>query len=245
MENKKVCPYCGNSGQIKFISANRKSIAVDKYNKPLVEYSYYTCPCVNNKVISETYNKLSGTPDVTLAEAIYAGKFAGFRNLVIHGSEEKFLFLVKATMLLHANYHRTFEILNGIELVQKYYVEQRPGTFRSLSDLEAKDLLIFLFDAAPENKVQNTTVFEVIKNRLRMNSLEKRLKKEEVYRPTWVYTTSQESITKSKEYSSDAGQLLKTHFTWLNLEDYDTPFKAAGPESLQKRSAAQDITGDI
>lgn len=243
MEDKKVCPYCGNLGQIKFISNDRKSVAVDKYGKSLEEFSYYTCPCINNKIISESYNKLSGMPDITLEEAITAGKFAGFRNLVLFGNEQKFLFLVKATMLLHANYHRTFEFLNGIELVQKYYVEQPQGVHRSLTDLENKDLVIFMFDAAPENRAQNTTVFEVIKSRLRMNSPDKLFKKEKVERPTWVYAASQEAITKSKEYSLDAGQLLKTDFTWLNLEEYKTSFKTS--TVIKMRFTAQDKTGNL
>ena len=245
MEYKKLCPYCHDSGQIKFKAKDRANVALDKYGKPVEEYSYYTCLCVNNRAIALTYNKLSGMPDITLPEMIAAGNFAGFRNLVLYGNEKKFLHLVKATMVLHANYHHTFELLNGIELVQKYYVEQPQGIHRSIQDLEEKNLVVFMFDSAPDNKAQNTTVFEVIKSRNRMNNPAKIFNKERVSRPTWIFTPSQEGITKSKEHSQDVATLLSTDFEWKSLEGYKTPFKAESSETSKKRSVTQDNLGDI
>jgi hypothetical protein len=245
VEEKKPCPYCNDSGQIKFEDPEKKSFAWNKQGKPLVEYCYYTCPCINNKVVNKSFNKLSGIPDITLEETIAAGRFAGFRNLILYGNERKFLHLVKATMVLHANYHHTFEFLNGIELVQKYYVEQPQGVYRCLQDLEDKDMVIFMFDSAPDNKAQNTTVFEVIKSRNRMNDPAQIVKKERVLRPTWIYTQSQEGITKSKEYSQDVANLFSTDFSWLSLEGYKTPFNAPSSDTMKKRSKTQDSLGDI
>lgn len=245
MENKVICPYCGDSGQIKFILPEKKSFYSDKHGKPIESYSYYTCFCINNKVVSKSFNKLSGIPDITLDQTIQAGRFAGFRNLILYGNEQKFLHLVKATMVLHANYHHTFEFLNGIELVTKYYVQQPPGVFRTLTDLESKDLVIFLFDAAPENKAQNTTVFEVVKNRFRMNSPQNLKDKIRVERPTWIYSTSKEALKQSKEYSIDMEPLFLDYFTWVDLENYTTPFEVNKTSSSKKRSKAQDALGNL
>jgi hypothetical protein len=244
IENKKVCPYCGDSGQIKFRLPDKDLIAIDKFGKPVEAYSYYTCFCLNNKVVSKSFNKLVGAPDITPEQAIQAGKFAGFRNLIILGNEQKFLHLVKATMVLHANYHHTFEFLNGIELVHKYYVQQPPGVFRSLADLENKDLVIFIFDAAPENKAQNTTIFEVVRNRLRMNNPEDLNKLRRVGRPTWIYSTTQASLEQSKEYSSEIKALMG-YFTQIDLDNYTTPFEINVSSSSKKRSEAQDILGNL
>ena len=244
MENIEACPYCGDSGQIKFRLPDKKSLALDKSGKPVDAYSYYTCFCINNKVVSKSFNKLSGIPSITPEQTIQAGKFAGFRNLIILGHEQKFLHLVKATMVLHANYHHTFEFLNGIELVHKYYVQQPVGVFRTLSDLEQKDLVIFIFDAAPENKAQNTTIFEVVKNRFRMNSPEDQNKLKRVSRPTWIYSKSQASLEQSKEYSADIKPLLE-YFTWVDLDKYITPFEVAVASSSKKRSEAQNALGNL
>lgn len=244
VESNKVCSYCGDSGQIRFKSPDKKNTALDKLGNPIESYSYYTCFCVNNKVVSKSFNKLSGTPDITPEQAILAGKFAGFRNLIVLGNEQKFLHLVKATMVLHANYHHTFEFLNGIELVHKYYVQQPPGVFRSLSDLESKDLVIFIFDAAPENRAQNTTIFEVVKNRFRMNDPDAQNKLKRVIRPTWIYASSQAALESSKEYSADIKPLLE-YFSWVDLDKYTTPFEVRVSSSSKKRSAAQDILGNL
>jgi hypothetical protein len=244
MENKKVCPYCGDSGQIKFKLPDKQGVALDKNGASLEAYSYYTCFCVNNKLISKSFNKLVGIPDITPEQAITAGKFAGFKNLVLYGDELKFLHLVKATMLLHANYHHTFEFLNGIELVHKYYVEQPPGIYRSLSDLENKDLVIFIFDASPANKAQNTTVFEVVRNRYRMNDPDKVIRKERIARPTWVYALTKVSLEQSKEYSAEIKPLLDT-FEWVNLDNYKVTFAGSENLSFKKRSRAQDSIGKL
>lgn len=244
MENQKICPYCGDSGQIKFRLPDKIGPALDKQGKPIESYSYYTCFCINNRVVSKSFNKLIGAPDITPEQAIQAGKFAGFKNLIILGNEQKFLHLVKATMVLHANYHHTFEFLNGIELVHKYYVQQPIGVFRCLTDLENKDLVIFIFDAAPENKAQNTTVFEVVKNRLRMNSPDAQNKLKRVERPTWIYSRTQASLEQSKEYSAEIRDLLQ-YFTWINLDNYTTPFEVNVSSSSNKRSETQNVLGNL
>lgn len=242
MNTKTICPYCGGSGQIKFKPIDKEEVARDKQNKPIEAYSYYTCFCINNRVVSKSFNKISGIPDITPEEAIAAGKFAGFKNFLIHGNEQKFLHLVKATMVLHANYHHTFEFLNGLELVQKYYVQQPPGIFRSLSDLDNKDLLIFIFDASPSNKAVNATVFEVVKNRFRMNNPEKVLNKSRIERPTWIYSMTKDSLKQSKEYSADIEPLLQ-YFTWLDLDNYKVSFGGKEIPSSKKRSNTQNIVG--
>ena len=242
MNAKIVCPYCGDSGQIKFKPVDKEEIAKDKQNKPIESHSYYTCFCINNKVVSKSFNKIAGIPDITPEQAIVAGRFAGFKNFLIHGNEQKFLHLVKATMILHANYHHTFEFINGLELVHKYYVQQPPGIFRSLDDLNSKDLLILIFDASPDNKAQNTTVLEVVKNRFRMNNPEKVINKSRIERPTWIYSRTKDSLKQSKEYSSDIAPILE-YFTWLDLDAYNVSFGGKEISSLKKRSKAQDIVG--
>ena len=244
MENEKKCPYCNDIGQIKFRLPDKKDVPRDKFGNPIEAYSYYTCFCVNNKLVTKSFNKLHGTQDVTPEDTIKAGKFAGFRNLVLYGDERKFLFLVKATMVLHANYHHTFEFLNGIELVHKYYVEQAPGIYRSLADLEDKDLVIFVFDASPDNKAQNTTVLEVVKSRVRMNDTTKSVNKERVERPTWIYSPSIEALEKSKEYSAGIQQYLEC-FERLNLDKYEVPFSLEGAEPSRKRSKLQSNLGKL
>jgi hypothetical protein len=221
MQNENVCPYCGGAGQI--IDRDRKNFTFDKSGKPLEEYRYYTCFCINNKIVSKSFTKLYGIPDITPDGTIKAGKFGGFKNLVIYGNEQKFLHLVKATMVLHANYHHTFEFVNGTELVHKYFVEQPRGITRHLPDLENKDMVIFIFDASTENKAQSRAVFEVVKNRFRMNNPEKLAKKEKIERPTWVYSSNSDSLKSSKEYSPELAPYL-SRYEERDLKSYAVPF---------------------
>jgi hypothetical protein len=242
--SEKVCQYCKGVGQIRV--QEKKEVLLDKHGKPLDEYSYYTCFCVNNKLISNSFNKLRGVPDITLEDAKQAGEIAGLRNLLISGSEQKFLHLVKSTMVLHANYPHTFEFLNGVELVQKYYVEQPEKVTRSLLDLEEKSLVIFIFDACNENKAQSKAVFEVIKNRWRMNNFNKCLaKKEKIDRPTWVYAPNEEMLIASKEYSQELKPYLE-NFDKLDVssETYKiTSFEVRNTETSGSRPSTQDSLG--
>lgn len=231
MPNENVCPYCNGAEQIR-IPADRPKM-LDRHGKPMQDFLYYTCFCVNNRAISKKFNQLSGIPDITPSEALTAGNFAGFRNFLIFGPEMKFWHLVKATMVLHANYHRTFEVLNGYDVIKRYYVEQPDGVQRSLDDLENRDLLVFVFDASMENRAQNKVVFEVIKRRTRMNNPEALKRGEKISRPTWIYAPSKEQFKESKEYSTDIEELVED-FKVLPLAKYKVPF--AVKERLGKKA---------
>lgn len=239
MPIEEKCPYCKGSGQIRLKAEKaEKSSMLDRHGKPMDVVRYYTCFCINNRIISKTYNQLAGVPDITPDQALKAGKFAGFCNYLIFGSEMKFWHLVKSTMILHANYHRTFEILNGYDVVKRYYVEQADGIIRSLEDLEDRDLLIFVFDASMENKAQNKVVFEVIKRRVRMNDPEAIEKGEKIRRPTWIFAPSKENFKDSKEYSADIEELV-TDFRILDMKKYTVPFKVR--EKVRTRNVNQDL----
>ncbi len=239
---EKVCKYCKGTGQIKI--SEKKDFLFDKYGKLLDEYKYYTCFCVNNKLVSNSFNKLRGVPEIMLEDAKQAGKIAGFRNLLIYGSEQKFLHLVKSMMVLHANYHHTFELINGVELVQKYYVEQPQGVTRSLLDLEEKNLVIFIFDACNDNKAQSKAVFEVIKNRFRMNDYSKD-KKDKIDRPTWIYAPNEEALLASKEYSQDIKPYLANFYKLdISSEVYKvSTFEVNDNQNNISRPSVQDNLG--
>lgn len=229
-----VCPYCKNTGQIAF--KEEKTYILDRNGNKIYDDRYYTCFCVNNRIISKQFNQLTGVPDITPQEALFSAQFAGFKNFLIFGNEMKFWHLVKATMLLHANFHRTFEILNGYDVIKRYYVEQPDGVVRSIDDLEDRDLLVFVFDASMENKAQNKVVFEVIKRRVRMNNPDDIKENKKIYRPTWIYAPTKEGFKDSKEYSSDIEELI-ADFGTLNLNKYPTPF------SVKERKSSKKIAG--
>lgn len=234
MEKGDNCPYCKGTGQIPLKSdPKRKSTMLDRNGKPMQVARYYTCFCVNNRIISKAYNQLSGIPDISPKQALEAGKFAGFHNLLIFGNDTKFFHLVKATFILHANYHRSFEILNGYDVIKKYYVEQANGVHRSLEDLENRDLLVFIFDATMENKAQNKVVFEVIKRRIRMNNPEDMAAGRKITHPTWIYAPSQENFKDSKEYSEEIEELL-IDFEKRDLKKYKVPFSVREKAAKKK-----------
>lgn len=238
MSEKDICPYCKNTGQIRVKS--RKTQMCDRNGNPMEDFSYYTCFCVNNRIISKKYNRLLGIPDITPKEALNAGKFAGFHNFLIFGDEIKFLHLVKSTMILHANFHRTFEMLNGYDVIKKYYVEQQDTIQHSIDELENKDLLIFIFDVSMENKAQNKVVFEVIKRRVRMND-PRATRKDKIQRPTWIYSPTKEDFKESKEYSTEIERLIEDFYV-LDLKKYNVSFKTKEKRQSQSRiSLSQDL----
>jgi hypothetical protein len=237
-----VCPYCSDTGQIRL--KQKKAFMVDRNGKPMEEYRYYTCFCVNNRTISNQYNQLAGIPAITPEQALKASKFAGLRNLLLFGHSLKFLHLVKSMMVLHANYHKTFEMLNGYDVIKKYYVEQPTGEHRSIADLEEMDLLVFTFDTSMENRAQNRVVFEVIKRRCRMNDPTKMQQGKPVDKPTWIYASSQENFKESKEYSADIEELIE-FFTTLNLSKYSVPFKVKESTAVRQGIDINQSVGDL
>ena len=240
---EKVCQYCKGTGQI--MIPGKKGFP-NKFGQVQDSYYYYTCVCINNKLINNIFGRLRGVPDITFEDAKQAGKIAGFKNLVIYGNEQKFLHLVKSMMVLHANYHHTFEFLNGTELVQKYYVEQPQGIDRTLSDVENKDLVVLMFDTSTKNIAQSSVVFEVIKDRFRMNDFSKSASKtEDIKYPTWVYARNEETLLSSKEYSIELRPYLdKFDKLDMSSDAYKiSTFEVIDTETSSVRASTQDGLG--
>lgn len=220
--NEPVCKYCGGTGQIR-----TKGRVKEFRGRKIYEEDASPCVCIMNKHLSERFKQLASVPDAAPEDAIKAAKRYArdtfkdmsdldramaspskrfeHRNLIFVGDETLFFYILKSYFLFFYKYNK-FEFLEGLEVVQKYYVEQHDGTHRSLYDLNKFDLLVLSFTSKPNNVAMQDNILEVIKNRSNLNY------------PTWIYTPTIEGLTIAKEYSEPLQQYI-TNFNKCSVNN--------------------------
>lgn len=220
--SKFKCPYCEDTGQIR----TEGRVKVFR-GREIHEDDASLCICVMNKFISEKFEQLGSLPDALPKDSIKAAKrYAAdtykttpekdrvaskrfkHRNLIFTGSENHFFYILKSYFLFFYKYHK-FEFLDGLQVVQKYYVEQANGESRSLYDLNDFDLLVLSFTSKPTNKAMEDCVLEVVKNRSNLG------------KATWIYSTNLESLKTAKEYSDPMDQYLEGYSKCNVLQQFD------------------------
>jgi len=213
-----ACLYCKDTGQIRTKGREREA-----RGRVFYEEDAKPCVCVLNKFISDRFEPLGSISDATPNDAILAakryskdtykdlkiedrdpGKRFEHRNLIMHGNESYFYYILKSYLLFFYKFH-TFEFMDGLQIVQHYYVEQPEGEHRSLYDLNAKDLMVISFTSKPNNSALHDVVLEVIKNRHNLN------------KATWIYSETPQSLLTSKEYTEALNQYIKD-FPRCNIE---------------------------
>lgn len=243
------CSYCKDTGQI------RTTGRVKEFRGRMIqEEDASPCICVMNKSLSERFKQLGITPDAIPGDAIKAAKrYADdtykktkeadrvaskrfqHRNLIFHGKESLFFYVLKCYFLFFYKYHK-FEFLEGLQVVQKYYVEQPNGEHRSLYDLNELDLLVISFTSKPNNVALQDVVLEVIKNRSNLG------------KATWIYTPTMENLRICKEYSEPMGMYLESYSKCnigsnFNYEGYESGSQA-NPADI-KKVVSKNLANDI
>jgi hypothetical protein len=209
------CPYCGDTGQIR-----TKGRVKEFRGRKIYEEDASPCICVLNKYLSERFNQFNGIPDAMPRDSIKAAKryaqdtFKNLtdeqikkkqasqrfqhRDLIFSGDEEQFFYILKSYFLFFYKYQK-FEFLDGLQVVQKYYVEQPNGEYRTLYHLNEFDLLVLSFTSKPNNVAMQDVVLEVIKNRHNLG------------KPTWIYSPTIEGLRTSKEFSEPLGRYIEAY----------------------------------
>lgn len=243
------CQYCGDTGQIR-----TKGRVKEFRGRKIFEEDASPCVCVLNKFISERFEQLSSIPDALPVDAIKAAKrytvdtyktlkeedrvaIKRFqhRNLIFSGEQSLFSYILKSYFLFFYKFQK-FEFLEGLKVVQKYYVEQPDGEHRSLYDLNEFDLLVISFTSKPNNVALQDVILEVVKNRFNLG------------KATWVYSETAEGLTVSKEYSSGIEKYLNEFVKCnagasFNYEGYLSESQANPAEN--KKVASKKLATDF
>jgi len=207
------CSLCKDTGQIRTLGRVRTF-----RGREIQEEDASPCVCVLNRQMSEKFEKLGGVPDALPEDSIKAAKRYSMdtfskltddekkdkspskrfqhRSLIFTGSESCFFYIMKSYFLFFYKYQR-FEYLEGLQVVQKYYVEQPDGSHRTLYDLGNFDLLVLSFTSRPNNSAMQEVVLEVVKNRAALG------------KPTWIYCPTIEGLRISKEFSPPMDKYLE------------------------------------
>ena len=250
--NDVKCPYCQDTGQIR-----TKGRVKEFRGRKIYEEDASPCVCVLNKYLSEQFRQFGKLPDATPRDAIKAAKryatdtFKGLsdeakavtpsitrfqhRDLIFSGEEDLFFYLLKSYFLFFYKFQK-FEFIDGLQVVQKYYVEQPDGEHRSLYHLSEFDLLVISFTSKPDNKAMQDTVLEVIKNRHNLG------------KPTWIYSPTVEGLRTAKEFSEPLGRYLEgfgkcNSSTNFNYEGFEGGVQV-NPADL-KKTASKELANDI
>jgi len=191
MNEQAVCPYCKGSlfignGYIEKIVSGKK--ALYPYARP--------CYCEVNRQIGVRFPALGALPDIPPKDAVVAFKNYRDQNILFHGKETDFLYIVKSFFMNEWN-TRDYIIHEGMEIVQEYHVPKKDGTWRTISTLNQYDLLALLFTSYTHYDTLQNCVLDIIKNRLRLE------------KPTWLYAKDDNELQNAKEFSSDLKPFLE------------------------------------
>jgi len=206
------CPYCKDSS---FLHIQTKQ---DR-EKAKIGESIIPCCCTNAALINKKFPTLMTVADPPAEEFISIAKKLTetkndkrqIKNYVFFGNEKKFFYLFKSIMLFYWNSVRSFELLDGIQIVHNYFVGKDE---RTLYDLQRYKLLGICFISIANNKAMDTTILDAVRNRLRVGAA------------TWIYAPSPEELKQSQEYSEELGQIIDT-FVKVNL-DKSFPYPGFG-----------------
>jgi len=227
------CPYCKDSS---FLHIQGKP---DREKGKLGE-SIIPCCCTNAALINKKFPTLFTVADPPAKEFIsIAKRFTeikedkrSIKNCLFFGPEKRFFYVFKSLMLFYWNNVTAFELLDGIQIVHNYFVGKDEKT---LYDLQNFKLLGICFISVAKNNAMDTTILDVVKNRIRVN------------RATWIYAPDINSLQQSKEYSDGLGEVLKDHFKKYDLsKNFAYPgFGSTEELSVNRKRSAQINNANI
>ena len=192
----KVCPYCNDKGMI---------IKEDLETKEKVKVKGITCMCQIALTVNKLFPILSTVPDPSIEDIVSIGKTYKiktidktfkYKNCVFFGDEKKFIYLFKSICL--GSYYGTtkFELLDGLQVVHKYHVEQMEGIDRDIYTLLNFDLLGLFFTNETENKAMDKTVHDTVEGRLRYG------------KNTWAFAKSSIDLKRNKGCNENTYTML-------------------------------------
>lgn len=211
------CPHCSGNG-IRGVEYREVLINGAK----TIQSKATPCWCNLNKIMRNRFPMLAPLPEATAEDSAAARKFCGTGNLKFVGTESKFLYLVKSFMLEDVH-KRDYELTDGARIVEQYQAHDKDEVWRTVTALNNPDLLILMCTSQMDYKSIRACVADVVNNRLRRA------------KPTWVYASTMELLSKSKEYSAELETLLKTFGGPL---DVDVGFTCKGMGTGQEARSA-------
>jgi hypothetical protein len=157
------------------------------------------------------------------------GKSKG--NYVFYGDEQTFLYTVKC-YFLRGFIHQNYELLEGVNIVDKYNRPDSDGNRLTIAYLDQYDLVVILFTSRSEPPTLKACAADVVKNRLRVG------------RPTWVFSR-EKSIDKTKEFSEELSTFL-TSFEYVESNPA-TDYSGFSKEMSEKMKLqkTQDLQADL
>jgi len=213
-----VCPLCGGEGR-------RLAVVVHIHTK-IKKTILIPCVCYTSKIISSEYKLLQHMGDqYILPDKLDTNLRVNFdnlpsnKNIILEGSYDSFLFMIKALLMEHRfDLHKPRILFSrSIDIVHDYHVPQGNEEARHLSATSVFDLAIIVFGAMEVNKAVAPCMAELVGTRLQEK------------KPTWVYF--QEIMTpKSQEYSEGILELFEKHFTKITLK---------ADQSIDKKSVSE------
>jgi hypothetical protein len=223
------CPYCGDTG---FINKTRKTR--DRHGNEMDKNVSLPCLCRINPSINKKYKVLSGTPDAVPYDIKEAVRLLDFRNLLVLGPEQLFLYAMRCFIACPLYFSwRSFIILNGYEMIKDFH-SAGAEEGRSLNDLLEYDLLVLTCFATANMTPMKEAVYQVIRDRIVRN------------KPVWIFSSSLRDFEMSQEFSSDLFEVMKrANFKSLSVEKFkfkQTVSRTAYHKALvaQKRVAQED-----
>jgi len=181
-EKKFNCPYCRDLGMI-FVESEELILN----GRPIVNEASRPCICTLNGMVSKKHKHLESIPYVKGEDCISVGKALDFKNYKFFGDEDKFLHVVKSFIILHGHYNKTFKIVTGTDIAEKYVMQQPDGFVPTINSLTDTDMVVLLCVSTVNNKGTAPACYELVNNR-------KRAKK-----ATWVYSLTESSLFSSRE----------------------------------------------
>jgi len=233
-DEKTQCPHCKGTHFI------RNSFVQKVVNGRRCIYPYaQPCYCSLNVSISKKFGMLSALPDATPEDSqavykTYSPKTKGAGNYVFYGDEQAFLYAVKS-YFLHGFTNQSYELLEGVNIVDRYNRPDADGNRPTVAALDQYDLVVILFTSRTEPPSLKACVAEVIKNRAR------------IARPTWVYARVKDLST-TKEFGPDLTQYMEQYeYVELSLSSSFSGFTKGESEKVQimKTRNVQDSLGSL
>jgi len=177
------CPYCNDSG-FRSNGYVEKQVSGHRVLYPYTE----PCYCKINKSINKRYPILSALPLPIPEDTKEVHKVLLNKNYLMYGSEEYFLYIVKA-YFMDGFMYKDFIILEGSTIVEQYHAVR--DDWLTTSHLNQYDFLVLLFTSSANYGSLKDCIVDVIKNRNRLA------------KATWIYTHDKTKLDKTKEYSPD------------------------------------------
>jgi hypothetical protein len=193
------CPFCKGKGTI--LEEGGYSFPTKNPNRSISFTQARLCICRKNELVenSSTYFNPKTTKAITEKVAEGMSKAYSFdKNRWFTGPIETAMNIWKAVFVYHRqNSSLVFQIANGLELLQNYYVEQTDGAERTLNDLiNGRDLLVIMCISTAHNKALAQSTMQIVQGRQLAG------------KSTWIYTP--EDFKARTEYTPELQNLIQT-----------------------------------